>query len=58
MKGRIIKLKAEHLKSIDTVDISLTKISPEKLGCLQVVYKNACFNCLGFLCHDTYASEE
>lgn len=54
VQGKIVELDANVIDSHEFVSIVLNKINDQNIGNLKIVYRNACFNSLGFLTHDTY----
>ena len=54
LQGKIVNVPMDYLKLHQPVSIVLEKINNFNLGNLNIRFKNACFNCLGFLTHDTH----
>ena len=51
--GLIIDVPKIHTKEEKFVSVTLNKIDEDDIGTLNVSFRNACFNSLGFLTHDT-----
>ena len=54
LQGKIIKMNKNDMKIHDSVSFMLLKIDEQNIGTLKISYQNACFNCFGFLTHDSH----
>ena len=54
LQGKIVIVKEDHIKYRDPVSTVLEKVDSNNIGTLNISFKNACFNSLGFMTHDTY----
>ena len=54
LQGKILMISKNNLNLHESVCIKLNKINSENIGTLQLSFRNACFNSLGYLTHDTY----
>ena len=54
LQGKILKLPSSSVKLDTPVSIELEKINELNIGTLKIKYKNACFNSMGFLTHDSH----
>ena len=55
--GQVVKIEDDGndvVKIEDPVSISLKKPNKNRVGTVNISYRNACFNKLGFLTHDTH----
>lgn len=53
IQGRILKIEHDKIAFEKLVSMSLKKIDEDNIGVLTIAFRNACFNNLGFLTHDT-----
>ena len=54
LQGKIVELEKNFIDLHESVSIVLNKINDQNIGILKISYRNACFNSLGFLTHDTH----
>ena len=54
LQGRIMELNENEIDLHEPVSVTLNNITERNIGSLKITYRNACFNSLGFLTHDTH----
>ena len=53
INGRIDKINQDNLRIISPIQFYIKKVNGNKHGVLNISFKNAVFNELGYLTHDT-----